>query len=303
MGQAKRRFAIIVDEAHGSQSGKTAQSMSDALTREDTSSEDPNQIYELEAKLWAFGILDAGEIDRFAETFYSGTLTPNDRIKLEGLVREAVKRFEMEEDEGRQEEFRQLLKSFMRFYAFVAQVVSLGDTNLEKLYSYGAWLARLLPNREMPADIEITEDMLKLDAFKINKQDEGSASLAKGDTKELMPITEFGGKPYTAEEEKSLSEIIESFNDRHGTTFSKEDFLRFEQVNREIMNDDMVELLKNNPPDVVFAAFSQGFYKGAIRMFQRDSDMKNIILTDASAREQAIQHFFNRAYREARESA
>jgi hypothetical protein len=34
------------------------------------------------------------------------------------------------------------------------------NIGLEKLYSYAAWLIRLLPNREVPADIEITEDMM-----------------------------------------------------------------------------------------------------------------------------------------------
>jgi type I restriction enzyme R subunit len=141
-----------------------------------------------------------------------------------------AKRFELEDNEGRQEEFRQLLKSYMRFYSFVAQVVSLGDTGLEKLYSYAAWLIRLLPNREIPADIEITEDMMRLHAFKIEQKEAGSASLAAGDTMPLLPIKEFAAKPYTAEEEISLSEIIRAFNDRHGTQFTKEDFLRFERV-------------------------------------------------------------------------
>jgi type I restriction enzyme, R subunit len=72
-------------------------------------------------------------------------------------------------------------------------------------------------------------------------------------------------------------------------------------VNREIMDEDMVEMLRNNPPDVVFAAFSQAFFKGAIRLFQRDTDMKNIVLTDAQARDQAIRHFFGRALREVKE--
>src|ERR1700733_3593406 len=35
-GQGTRKFAVIVDEAHGSQSGKSAQAMSDALTREES---------------------------------------------------------------------------------------------------------------------------------------------------------------------------------------------------------------------------------------------------------------------------
>ena len=39
-GQAGRNFAVIIDEAHSSQSGKAAQAMSDALTRDATSSDD-----------------------------------------------------------------------------------------------------------------------------------------------------------------------------------------------------------------------------------------------------------------------
>jgi type I restriction enzyme R subunit len=262
---------------------------------------DPNQIYQLEARIKAFGILEQPEIDRFAETFYKGPLDASDRIRLEGLVREAVKRFEAEADEGRREEFRQLLKSFMRFYSFVAQIVRLEDTSLEKLYAYGSWLVRLLPDRQIPPEIEITGDMLRLHAFKIEQKEAASATLRRGDSLPLTPIKEFAAKPYTAEEEKSLSEIIKAFNERHGTQTTREDFIRFEQVNKEIMDEDMVQMLRNNPPDVVFSAFSQAFFKGAIRLFQRDAEMKNIVLTDPIARDQAIKHFFGRALREARE--
>ncbi|WP_022727546.1 type I restriction endonuclease subunit R [Fodinicurvata sediminis] len=262
---------------------------------------DPNQVYALESRLRTFGIIDPEEVERFARTYYKGPLDGWDRIKLEGLVREAVQRFEAEEDEGRQEEFRQLLKSFMRFYSFVAQVVRLEDTDLEKLHAYAAWLYRLLPNREVPPDIEITDDMLRLQAFKVEQKEAGSASLTPGMSEPLRPINEFGANPYTEDEKRSLSEIIQSFNERHGTEFSEEDFLRFEQVNREILDEDMTEMMRNNPPDVVFSAYAQAFFQGAIRMFQRDSEMKSIVLSDAEARDQAIRHFFGRALREVRE--
>lgn len=260
---------------------------------------DPNQIYELEGRIKAFSIIDDEEVNRFAEIYYKGTLDPHDRIKLEALIRNAVGRFEYEEDEGKREEFRQLLKSYMRFYSFVAQVVRLEDTNLEKLFSYSAWLIKLLPSRDVPPEIEITEDMLRLQAFRVEEKEHGNASLQAGSTTPLSAIKDFGAKTYTEDEEKALSEIIDNFNQRHGTEFTKEDFLRFEQVNREIIGDnDLREMLKNNPPDVVFGAFSQAFFEGAIKLFQKDKQLQNIVMSDAQAREQATRHFFSRALRE-----
>jgi type I restriction enzyme R subunit len=254
--------------------------------------------HRIEAALY----IDPSEISGFAEIFFAGNLSSQDRVRLEGLVRQAVKRFELDEDEASQEEFRQLLKSFMRFYSFVAQIIRLEDTGLEKLYTYVSWLSRLLPSRERPAEIEIADDMLDLKAFRVDQTSAGSASLTGADTSKLQPITEFGANNYTEEEQRSLSEIIESFNERHGTQFTQEDFIRGEQLNREILEGEMLEMLKNNPADVVYPAFNQAFLQGMIRMFQRDSEMRSIVLSDGEAREQMTRHFFRRAQRVAREA-
>jgi len=192
----------------------------------------------------------------------------------------------------------------MRFYSFVAQIMRLQDTSLEKLFSYASWLSKLLPSREIPAEIEITNDMLQLQAYKVEKKEEGSASLSVNESPSpLYAIKKFGANPYTEDEERSLSEIINSFNQRHGTEFTKEDFLRFEQVNQEILrDDDLKDMLRNNPPDVVFGAFSQAFFESAIQLFQRDNQLQNIVMTDAEARNQAIKHFFSRALKEVRDN-
>lgn len=259
---------------------------------------DPNQVYELEGRLFKFGYLDREEIERFSESYFRGRLTGADRSRLEGLVREAVGRFIADEDDGRQEEFRQLVKSFMRFYNFVAQVVRLGDTSLEKLFAYASWLNRLLPNREIPPEIEVTNDMLRLQAFRAEQKEQGSASLSPGDKEALRAISEFGAKPYSEDEQKELSEIVRSFNDRHGTDFTEADFIRYEPTYRETLDDDMTEMLRNNAPDVVYSAFSQAFFQGAVKLFQRDNDMRDIVLTDPEAREKLTRFFFNRAIRE-----
>ena len=258
---------------------------------------DLNQIYDLEQRITGSTYIKTDEVERFAEQFFRGDFTTQDRLKLEGTVRLAMERFALDEDEAQQEEFRQLLKSFQRFYAFVAQVVSLNDPWLEKLYAYTSWLLRLLPSRDVPAEITITEDMLDLSAFKLQKDEEGSASLTPGQTSELKPITEFGANPYTEEDERSLSEIIDSFNDRHGTNFSREDFLRVDRVNSEIMDEDMTEMVKNNPADVSFNTFAQAFFQGLVREFQRDNEFRNAVMTDKDARDQMTKFAFKRAQR------
>lgn len=265
---------------------------------------DPNQIYDLRDRLFDFGYLDEGEIERFAQTYYKGTLDGTDRAQLEGLVRNAVERFKVDDDEGRQEEFRQLLRSYMRFYSFIAQVIRLEDTELEKLYSYASWLARLLPNRDIPPDIEITDGMLQLRAFKVVQKEKGSASLSPGDKGQLKPISEFGAKAFTDDELKELSEIIKDFNEKYGTDFTEEDMIRFDRIREEVMAEsNMVAMLRNNPPDVSKDAFRDAFFQKVIRMFQRDNEMRNVVLTDGEARKKAIDYFFNRALREVRKEA
>lgn len=260
---------------------------------------DLNQIYDLESRITGTTYVLKSEVETFAAGFFKGSLTSQDRLVLEGTVRLALERFELDEDEAQKDEFRQLLKSYMRFYSFVAQVVRLEDVWLEKLFGYSSWLSRLLPCRDIPGDISITDDMLDLSAFRLESDGSGSASLAAGEGTTLSPITEFGANAFTEEEEKSLSEIIQSFNERHGTNFSRDDFLRFERVNREILDDDMMEMIRNNPADVVYNAFSQAFFQGMVRVFQGDSEMRNIIMTDPQAREQATRFSFTRAQRQA----
>ena len=168
---------------------------------------DPNQLYDLEGRLRQFGYINDAEVNKFAEVFLK-RLKDADRPLLESLVRAAVQRFEDDSDaEEAQEEFRQLLKSFNRFYAFMAQVVSLQDSDLEKLAAYGGWLARLLPNRDVPPVVTITDDMISLSAFRVDQTDGGDASLGAGDTKELQPVKDFGAKPISEDEFKKLSEI------------------------------------------------------------------------------------------------
>ncbi|ULB11822.1 DEAD/DEAH box helicase family protein [Cereibacter azotoformans] len=265
---------------------------------------DPHQVYALLARMQEMHILDQGEIDRFVSRFLQANQRADERPVLEGIVRQTVERFRTALTEEQQEEFRQLLASFLRFYAFISQVIALEDSDLEKMYLFGSWLKRLLPSREAPQGGDVTDDMLELQAFRLSEGDEIDASLAATETKPLSPIDRFGANPFTEEERRTLSEIIKAFNDRHATNFTEEDYIRFEAVNEAILDDEAwAEMLRNNPPEVVRPRFGEEFMRRAILAFQRDRQMQSAFLQDREGREMIMGLMFGRAVRGARRSA
>lgn len=266
---------------------------------------DPNEVYNLHARLMAAGILRENEIDRFADRFVNARQRADERPVLEGIVRQAIDRFRQVLDEDRQEEFRQTMASFLRFYSFIAQVVNLHDTDLEKLHLYGSWMKRMLPSREAPQGGDVTDDMLALEAYKLKPAGEAiDARLEKDVAAMLSPIDRFGANPYTEEEAKTLSEIIEAFNNRHNTNFSEEDYLRFEAVNDAILGDEAwADMLRNNNPGDVRPRFDAEFMRRTIQAFQRDGAMRNAFLQDAEARNMLMALMFQRALRGANAGA
>lgn len=86
-----------------------------------------------------------------------------------------------------------------------------------------------------------------LGAFPVQQKEAGSVSLHARDVLPLTSISEFGAKPYTENEAKALSEIVKSFNERHGTQFAEADFIPLEQVKRKALDAEMAAVLRNNP--------------------------------------------------------
>lgn len=266
---------------------------------------DPNQVYNLHARLMAAGILDEGEIDRFTDRFLAARQRADERPVLEGIVRQVVPRFNERLDEDAQEEFRQTLSSFLRFYSFIAQVVNLQDAALERFHIYGTWLKKVLPTRQAPQGEDVTDDMLDLTAYRLEGQGPPTnASLEDDDSAPLSPIDRFGANPLTEEEQATLSQIIDAFNQRHGTNFTEDDYVRFEAVNEAILGDEAwTEMLRNNPAQDVRPHFDAEFMRRAIQAFQRDNAMRNAFMQDKEARDMLMSLMFQRAVRGANEAA
>jgi type I restriction enzyme R subunit len=68
------------------------------------------------------------------------------------------------------------------------------------------------------------------------------------------------------------------------------------------MTEDMAEMMKNSPADVVYNTYAKAFFHGMVKMFQQDNETRSIVMTDKTARDQATRLFFHMAQRQVREA-
>jgi type I restriction enzyme R subunit len=205
---------------------------------------DPNLLYDLQTKLADFHIYTASEIDAFAAVWFDPRGTQD---KLHGLLAPAVDRYDAAGDDDKQQ-FRSLLGDFVRLYAFLSQVVTFTDADLEKLYVYGRMLLRKLPVKRDQLPVEIQQN-IDVDSYRVQQTSSGKIRLDRG-TKELEPIT--GGTIFNPppEEMEVLSQILKTLNDRFGTDFADDDKVFIQQLEEKLAGDPALEAsVKVNVPE------------------------------------------------------
>lgn len=94
----------------------------------------PSAVYELEAKLDGYMILDPYEIDRLAEIVYNKTQSKN-RQRIRFYMQRAEKKLK-EYDVIKQLEIVSVVRHFIRFYEFLIQVSCFEDVELHKKYLF-----------------------------------------------------------------------------------------------------------------------------------------------------------------------
>lgn len=257
-------------------------------------------IHHLENRIMNTGFIDTSAMKDVATVYETRRdKTGKDQAKINAAANVCVDRYN-EADPDEQDEFRQLVASYRRFYVFVAQVSELNDTDLEKLYLYISAVQDLLKSPTRPSRLTISEDMLDLVASRIEKKTEGSISLNVGDSSIIGGITGFGANALTGEETELLSNIIKRFNDNHGTNFSEEDILADDPILEKTVND-LSDVLRANPEDVSINPFRKAYRTNKIRRRKATDTLDQLLKADKETERdlEKLQH--KRAVRIAKE--
>ena len=116
---------------------------------------DPNLLYDLQTKLAGFHFYSEDDVNRFAVMYFDPKGTQD---KLYAVLAPVVDRYEEASNEEKAD-FKGHLTDYVRLYAFLSQIITFVDTDLEKLYVFGRLLLRKLPASLERLPLEIQQNI------------------------------------------------------------------------------------------------------------------------------------------------
>ncbi len=211
---------------------------------------DPNLLYEIQTRLAAFPVYVEADINAFARVYFDAKATQD---QLYAALAPIVDRFNGVSKEE-QHEFRGQLNDYVRLYAFLAQVLTFADVDLEKLYVFARHLRRLLPADPVELSREVQQN-IDMESYRIQQTSSGRIAL---DRKAgiLDPQSAKGRYALPPEELEALSRIIAELNERFGLNLSPEHRVTLSQMMEKLDGDPALDAAARvNTRDIVRLTF------------------------------------------------
>ncbi|MDI7268219.1 MAG: S24 family peptidase, partial [Myxococcota bacterium] len=188
-------------------------------------STDPDLLHDLERRLDDDALFSREEVAAFAVLYFGEP--PATQDKLYRALGPVVARFK-QASEDVQVEFRKTLNDYVRLYAFLSQVITFEDPELEQLHVFGRLLLRVLPLARKKLPVEV-QQAVNLPSYEVRQTSSGRIPLARGTgvLEPQKPKEPWGPSP---DEREVLSRIIRELNERFGTTFKEEDVVFIEEL-------------------------------------------------------------------------
>lgn len=218
-----------------------------------TEATDPNMLYDLQQELEDFHFYTSDEVEHLAQVWFSEWRDAeppyHEHAQIHNALQPAADRFREASGEE-QEAFRGKLKDYVRLYAFLSQVITFTDPDLEKLYVFGRFLLRVLPwdTSTLPRDI-LKE--VELGTYGLRQKYDGDISLKRGPG-ELEPQSTEGTRTPQEDELLALSEIVELLNERFGANIPQKEGRKFiEELQQRLAEDEglAASVRVNRPED------------------------------------------------------
>lgn len=224
-------------------------------------------IYQTQKELRGYGIYNDDDIEAFSkEYFRGGKQDPKAMGRMTSALKPVADRYNLKTQNERYQ-FRRQLRSLIKWYSYISQVVRMFDKELHKEFVFCSYLIGLIPP-EPTIEFDL-DGKLKLEYYKLQKTFDGAIALtqAKG---VYEPPKHKGALGQDAKE--PLDEIIAKINERFKGEFTEADRVLLTALHTRLMGDKKLAAMARTADPQIFA---ESIFPKAFGTAAQDSYMES----------------------------
>lgn len=238
---------------------------------------DPNNLYDLQNNIDAHNIIYSNDVEAYADIFFK---KGDHKEKLQPILNDVVTRFTTNLNEEEQLSLKAYMRSFVRLYRFLAQIITFTDVQLEKYYVFLTDLQKKLPLVKSDLPFEVLEE-IDLDSYRIQHQFTQSLQLESSNTP-MEGMTAGGGVIKDPDELEWLTKIIKVLNETYGLELGEEDKVEFERMRQNIYaNEELMSFFNTqNSKDNIQDKFNEEVDNELLNFINTKLDFYNKLSED-----------------------
>lgn len=224
-------------------------------------------IYQTQRELRGYGIYTDTDIEAFAkEYFRPGRQDARSMGRMSSTLKPVADRYNQKTPDERYQ-FRRQVRSLIKWYSYISQVVRMFDKDLHKEFVFCSYLLGLLPAETV--DMMDLEGKLKLEYYKLQKTFDGPISLQE-EKGVYEPAKKKGSAGHDPKE--PLDEIIEKINEKYKGVFTDGDRVLLNALHAKLMgNQKLANMARTSDPQI----FTESIFPKAFGDAAQDSYMES----------------------------
>lgn len=264
----------------------------------------PKHIYDLEANLDAFMVLDPLDIQNFNDLLFkkrTKSITAAEKRALTFYLQKAEKAVKQYSPE-QQKEIRFRMRGFVRFYEFLLQASCFKDVDIHKKYVFITYLLSYLDISSGGSGFDLT-GKIKASQF-VQKKGETHGT-EKQVSRPVMKLPESDGFNLSEAKIERLSQIIADINSRTGKAYDSDVAVKAMLQIRDILlkSDKLKMSAKNNSEKDFEFSFYDDIDDALIEGLEQNQDFFTLLLNNDEIKKSVLGIFSGEIYTSLRDAA
>lgn len=264
----------------------------------------PKHIYDLEANLDAFMVLDPLDIQSFNDLLFkkrTKSITAAEKRALTFYLQKAEKAVKQYSPE-QQKEIRLRMRGFVRFYEFLLQASCFKDVDIHKKYVFITYLLSYLDISSGGSGFDLT-GKIKASQF-VQKKGETHGT-ERQVSRPVVKLPESDGFNLSEAKTERLSQIIADINSRTGKSYDSDVAVKAMLQIRDILmkSDKLKTSAKNNSEKDFEFSFYDDIDDALIEGLEQNQDFFTLLLNNDEIKKSVLGIFSGEIYNSLRHAA